>query len=141
MDAIGNRSTMLILREAWYGTTRFDDFAARAGVTDAVAAARLRRLVELGVLAKRPYREPGRRTRDEYVLTGAGRELVPVLIALMQWGDRHLQRDGGPLDVVDDDTGEPVTLVPATASGVVKDVDGLAMTVNRAWRGAADPPG
>src|SRR5215472_6472087 len=93
---LGTRSAVLLLREAYYGATRFDEFVRRAGITEAVAAARLRELVDVGVLERRPYRKPGARTREEYVLTRAGAELMPVLLALMQWGDRHLAGQPGP---------------------------------------------
>ncbi|MET7297209.1 helix-turn-helix domain-containing protein [Streptomyces griseoloalbus] len=96
MKIVGTRSAMLLMREAHYGTTRFDDFVRRVGITEAVAATRLRELVAAGLLKRRPYQEPGRRTRHEYVLTEAGLDLQPVLLALMQWGDRHLPRPGGP---------------------------------------------
>src|SRR5262244_3819552 len=79
MDAIGTRSTMLVLREALYGTTRFDDFVRRTHSTDAIVAARLKLLTELGVLVKEPYREPGVRTRFEYHLTDRGKDLLPVV--------------------------------------------------------------
>jgi DNA-binding HxlR family transcriptional regulator len=96
VQAIGSRSTLLLMREAFYGTHRFDDFARRARLTEAVTAARLRELVDLGLLERRPYREPGQRTRHEYTLTPAGRDLLPVVMALMQWGDRHLTGPSGP---------------------------------------------
>ena len=75
MALLGTKSAMLIMREAYYGTTRFDDFWRRIGVTKAAAAARLSDLVEAGLLERRPYREPGQRSRDEYVLTDAGLRL------------------------------------------------------------------
>lgn len=90
MSVLGTKSAMLIMREAYYGTTRFDDFAHRVGITKAAAAARLSELVDLGMLTKRPYREPGQRTRDEYVLTEAGVDFMPVVWAMFQWGQRHL---------------------------------------------------
>jgi DNA-binding HxlR family transcriptional regulator len=96
MRSLGNRSAMLIMREAHYGTTRFDDFVRRVGITEAAAATRLRELVEAGLLERRTYQEPGQRSRKEYVLTQAGTDLQPVLLALMQWGDRHLPRPDGP---------------------------------------------
>ena len=66
-------SAMLILREAFYGTTRFEDFCHRVGITRAAAAARLNELVDAGLEpTRRPYREPGQRAREEYVLTPAG---------------------------------------------------------------------
>jgi DNA-binding HxlR family transcriptional regulator len=96
MQSVGTRSAMLIMREAHFGTTRFDDFVQRVGITEAAAAARLRDLVEAGLLERRTYQEPGQRSRKEYVLTQAGTDLQPVLLALMQWGDQHLAPPDGP---------------------------------------------
>jgi DNA-binding HxlR family transcriptional regulator len=90
MTAVGTKSAMLIMREAYYGTTRFDDFAHRVGITKAATSARLNELVQLGLLKKRPYREPGQRSRDEYVLTEAGIDFMPVVWAMFEWGRRHL---------------------------------------------------
>lgn len=90
MSVVGTKSAMLLMREAYYGTTRFDDFARRVGITKAATSARLAELVELGLLQRRPYREPGQRGRDEYVLTAAGIEFMPVVWAMFQWGQRHL---------------------------------------------------
>lgn len=89
MQIVGTRSAMLLMREAAYGTTRFDDFAARVGVSDAIASSRLRELVDAGLFERRPYREPGQRTRHEYVLTESGADLVPVVLALAEWGGKH----------------------------------------------------
>ena len=94
LERISTRSAFLILREAAYGTTRFDDFARRANISEPVAAKRLAELTKLGLLDREPYREPGQRTRHRYVLTEKGRDLLPALIALMQWGDRWLDGDG-----------------------------------------------
>ena len=90
MAAVGTKSAMLIMREAYYGTTRFDDFARRVGITKAATSARLGELVELGLLARRPYREQGQRSRDEYVLTDSGIDFMPVVWAMFEWGRRHL---------------------------------------------------
>ncbi|MEB4211643.1 helix-turn-helix domain-containing protein [Mycobacterium sp. 94-17] len=90
MAVLGTKSAMLIMREAYYGTTRFDDFVSRVGITKAAASARLSELVELGLLRRRPYREPGQRSRDEYVLTDAGIDFMPVVWSLFEWGRRHL---------------------------------------------------
>lgn len=90
MAVVGTKSAMLIMREAYYGTTRFDDFARRVGITKAATSARLAELVDLGLLVRRPYQEPGQRSRDEYVLTEAGVEFMPVVWSLFQWGQRHL---------------------------------------------------
>ena len=96
LEIIGTRSAMLIIREAFYGTTRFDDFAERVGITEAVASARLRELTEAGLFDKVPYREPGQRTRYEYRLTTMGVDLAPAVIGLYQWGGAYLSKDGQP---------------------------------------------
>lgn len=88
---IGNRPALLLLREVFYGASRFDSLAKRVGVTDAVAAQRLRELVEAGVLRKEPYQEPGQRTRHAYVLTPSGHDLLPVVLALLEWGGKHTE--------------------------------------------------
>jgi DNA-binding HxlR family transcriptional regulator len=92
MAAVGTKSAMLIMREAYYGTTRFDDFARRVGITKAATAARLAELVDLGLLVRQAYRDPGQRSRDEYVLTEAGIDFMPVVWAMFQWGQRHLPK-------------------------------------------------
>src|SRR5919199_193783 len=97
LDVVTTRSAFLILREAFYGTTRFDDFAQRVGLSDAATAARLRELVEQGLLRREDYREPGQRTRQRYLLTEKGADLFPALVALMQWGDKWLDERGGPV--------------------------------------------
>ena len=116
LDVVRTRSAFLILREAFYGTTRFVDFAERADVSEPVAAARLRELVEHGLLEREDYREPGQRTRREYRLTRKGEELFPVLAALMQWGDRW-ENDGGRVELRHRDCGEPVEVALRCASG------------------------
>ena len=118
LDVVGTRSAVLLVREAYYGTTRFDDFAARVRISDAVAAARLRELVEVGVFEKVPYREPGARTRYEYVLTASGRDLAPVVLGLFEWGGRYLTRSGrAPLDMTHDGCGEPVHVQAVCEAG------------------------
>jgi DNA-binding HxlR family transcriptional regulator len=94
LGVVGTRSAFLLLREAFYGTTRFDEFAQRVGISEPVAAARLKELVDAGLLERRPYQEPGQRTRLEYRLTDRGVDLFPALVALMQWGDRWLEPAG-----------------------------------------------
>jgi DNA-binding HxlR family transcriptional regulator len=117
LDVVGKRSSILILREAHYGTHRFEEFVRRVEISEAVAAARLRELVDEGLLARKPYREPGQRTRDEYWLTEKGRDLYVVLVALMQWGDRWLTPDGVPVEFVHADCGEPVYAELRCAAG------------------------
>ncbi len=119
LDVLSTRSAFLILREAFYGTTRFDDFATRAGISEPVAAARLRELVNEGLLERENYREPGQRTRQRYRLTAKGADLLPALAALMQWGDRWLDDRGGPVELRHRDCGEPVTVELRCAAGHV----------------------
>src|SRR4051795_2616053 len=99
LDVLTTRSAFLILREAFYGTTRFDDFARRVGISEPVTATRLRELVDQGLLEREDYREPGQRTRQRYRLTEKGAGLFPALAALMQWGNRWLDDRGGPVEV------------------------------------------
>jgi len=95
LQLVGSRTSLLLLREAFYGVTRFDRLWKRVGVTEAAAAQRLRELVAAGVLDKQPYREPGQRTRFEYVLTPAGHDLMPVVLGLLQWGATHAAEGSG----------------------------------------------
>lgn len=127
MQIVGTRSAMLLMREAAYGTTRFDDFAARVGVSDAIASSRLRELVEAGLLERRPYREPGQRTRHEYVLTESGRDLVPVILALAKWGQEHVPKNWSP-KFTHADCGAEVTASVRCAEGHDVDTDAILIT-------------
>ncbi len=127
MQVVGTRSAMLLMREAYYGTTRFDEFAARTGITEAVAAKRLRDLVESGLLAREPYQEPGQRTRHEYVLTESGRDLMPAVFALGEWGRKHLPQKGSPW-MTHDGCAAPVSVVLLCAEGHPVESDSLVIT-------------
>src|SRR3954454_8985125 len=87
LELVGDRWTMLVVREAFLGRRRFDELADRLGIARNVLAARLARLVEEGVLERVRYQE--RPERFEYHLTAKGRDLWPVLMSLLQYGDRH----------------------------------------------------
>jgi DNA-binding HxlR family transcriptional regulator len=108
LEVVGTRSAFLLLREAFYGTTRFDDFAKRAKLSPPVTAQRLGELVDDGLIEREDYREPGQRTRRQYRLTAKGADLFPVLAALMQWGDRWLDDRGGPVALRHHGCGAPV---------------------------------
>jgi DNA-binding HxlR family transcriptional regulator len=95
LELIGERWTLLIIREAFLGTRRFDDFQRALGVARNVLQTRLERLVEEGILRRVQYQE--RPARFEYRLTDKGIDLWPVLVALLQWGDRHAAPDGPPV--------------------------------------------
>lgn len=108
LDIVGRRASLLLLREVFYGARRFDEFVRRAQLSEKITATRLRELVDEGVLEKRPYHEPGQRAREEYHLTEKGEELLPVLIALMRWGDRWARSDGGRVGLTHIDCGAPI---------------------------------
>jgi len=106
---VGTRSALVVMREAFFGTRRFDDFVRRAGIGEAAAAARLRELTADGLLERVPYREPGQRTRHEYQPTAKGRALFPVIAALREWGDAWAADEDGPaLTSIHRDCGAPV---------------------------------
>lgn len=134
LEIVSTRSAFLILREAFYGTTRFDDFASRVGISEPVAAARLRELVDEGLLEREPYREPGQRTRHRYRLTTKGADLLPALVALMQWGDRWVGSRGGPITLRHHDCGEPVHAELRCAAGHLTGAGELDVTVSRHQR-------
>lgn len=116
-DLLGDRWTMLVIREAFYGVTRFDDLRADLGAPRGILSVRLKSLVASGILERRPYREDKARVRHEYWLTARGQELALPLIALMQWGDRHLQEEPSPLRILDRITGEPLHAALVTPAG------------------------
>jgi DNA-binding HxlR family transcriptional regulator len=122
LSLIGEKWTMLILRDVFSGVRRFDDFLQRLQCSPAVLSARLKTLTEAGLLRKVSYKEPGERERFAYHPTRAAVDLLPVLVGLMQWGDAHLAGDGsGPAEVrsrrsglkvraaLIDEAGEPVS--------------------------------
>jgi DNA-binding HxlR family transcriptional regulator len=95
---LGDRWTLVILRQAFNGMKRFEDFQSSLGISRSLLAERLGRLVDYGVLRREPYKDSVR-TRDRYRLTEMGLDLYPVLMALREWGDRYLADDGPPLEI------------------------------------------
>ncbi|MBE0610397.1 MAG: helix-turn-helix transcriptional regulator [Dehalococcoidia bacterium] len=94
LEVVGEWWTMLVIREAFSGVRRFDDFQGRLGIARNVLAARLQSLVDHGVLERRQYQD--RPPRCEYRLTEKGRDLYPVLIAMLTWGDKWTAGEAGP---------------------------------------------
>lgn len=119
LTVLGQKWNILLLREAFLGRTKYAEFL-RIGIPNATLGQRLDALVASGLLERRAYREDGERTRDEYVLTDAGRDALPIMAALSQWGDHHLPLEAGPAIVYTaggsrgihlefrDDEGQPV---------------------------------
>ena len=90
LTVVGERWTLLVVREIALGVRRFDELQAATTAPRAVLSDRLRRLIDAGILEPRAYHVPGSRTRQEYALTAAGLDLIPVLSAFSDWGERHL---------------------------------------------------
>jgi len=90
LEVVGERWALLVVREVSIGLRRFDEIQAATGAPRTVLSDRLRRLTAAGILATRTYQVPGSRARSEYTLTEAGIDLLPVLAALSDWGERHL---------------------------------------------------
>jgi DNA-binding HxlR family transcriptional regulator len=96
LEIIGEKWSLLVLREAFFGLRRYEDIRAAVGCARNILSARLATLVENDILVRVAYREPGARKRYEYALSPKGRELLPILVALMQWGDKFGASKGKP---------------------------------------------
>lgn len=108
LDVVGRRASLLLLREAFYGAHRFEEFSRRAKLSEKITATRLKELVDEGLLEKRPYHDPGQRRREAYHLTDKGQDLLPALLALMRWGDRWVRADGGRVKLTHSECGAPI---------------------------------
>ncbi|MEV6301689.1 helix-turn-helix domain-containing protein [Actinoplanes sp. NPDC051861] len=118
MAILGERWTIVVLREIFSGLRRFDDMRVRTGIPRQVLTNRLALLVEHGVLRREPYREPGARVRHEYRLTEKGFDLYPVLIAVAEWGNRYLaDPEGPPIEYAHRGCGAEVRLEMHCAAG------------------------
>lgn len=113
LERVGEWWSILILRDAFFGVTRFDDFQSSLGIAPNMLTRRLRALTEAGLLERRRYSD--KPPRYEYVLTPKGWDFRPVLLALMEWGNRHFSPEGLSMFLVDERTGERVEPVMADA--------------------------
>ena len=111
LGVVGEWWSLLIVRDAFLGVRRFDDFQSRLGISRNILQQRLSHLVDNGILARVPYQD--RPPRSEYRLTEKGRDLWPVVTAMRQWGDRWAAPDGAPVELMHDACGEIVNAVPA----------------------------
>jgi len=127
LDLLSTKTTFLIIRECFYGTTRFEDFTEHIGTSAPAVSRALKQLESAGIIGRSPYQEPGQRARDEYHLTPAGEDLLPVFISLMHWGSTHLQHGRPPLNLVDKKSGRPISVRltddPKDASVSSKDIE------------------
>jgi DNA-binding HxlR family transcriptional regulator len=119
MAVLGEPWTMLVLRDVLNGVRRFDELVDHLGIARNVLTRRLSTLVGAGLVETREYREPGRRARLEYRPTTTGRDLRPVLLALMAFGDRHHAGADGPPAVAEHDCGAPVEVREVCTHGHV----------------------
>ena len=111
LAVVGEKWSLLVLREAFLGVRRFADLQRHLGAPKAVLTDRLSTLVEQGILRRVPYQAEGERQRLEYRLTTKGMDLYPTLMALMAWGDKYVADDGiAPLALEHRDCGSPVHL-------------------------------
>jgi len=130
LERVGEWWSILILRDAFRGLTRFDEFSESLGVAPGILTRRLSALVEAGLLERRLYCEHP--PRHEYVLTERGRDFRPVLLAMLAWGNRHFPPDRQTVRITNEETGEavdPVLVDPATG----RPVDGPGYRVVATW--------
>ncbi|MFD3665284.1 winged helix-turn-helix transcriptional regulator [Streptomyces sp. NPDC058659] len=121
LDLVGDRWSLLVIRDAMDGARSFTEFQRRTGIARNILTDRLRKLTAHGLLAQRTA--PSGR-RQEYVLTDAGRALFPVIVTLRQWGERHAFSPGEVHSVLVDERGTPVPdLAPTGADGTLLDAD------------------
>src|SRR5712692_2187538 len=119
LERVGEWWSILILRDALHGMTRFDEFQKSLGIAPSMLTRRLNALVEAGLLERRRYSE--RPPRDEYLLTERGRDFRPVVLALLAWGNRHFAPEGASVMLDDRKTGaavDPILADPATGRPV-----------------------
>jgi DNA-binding HxlR family transcriptional regulator len=121
LDLLSSKTTFQVLRELFFGTTRFDDFVDRIGSSAPAVSRALKQLESAHIVARARYQQPGRRARDEYRLTDAGEDLLPVFMSLVQWGDAHLQNGQAPLSFVEAASGQAVQVL------VTADINSPAM--------------
>jgi DNA-binding HxlR family transcriptional regulator len=130
-EAIGDRWTLLILREAFFGVVRFEDMAADLGIARSVLTDRLKRLVDARLLEQVNYKEKNSRARACYRLTEAGRGTGPIMVALMQWGEQVITRTAAPIQLLDRRDGQGVKLQMVRDDGDVAAFDQIAISLRR----------
>ena len=130
-EILGDRWTLLVLREAFYGVQRYDDMLADLGAPRSTLTDRLAKLVERGIMTRRAYQEPGARTRHAYVLTEAGRALALTLLALTQWGEEHVLHGDAPVEIVERSTGRPLRVELVNEKGRVAELKDAMLSLRK----------
>ncbi|WP_280429966.1 winged helix-turn-helix transcriptional regulator [Nocardia brasiliensis] len=129
---LSTRTVFLVIRECFYGTTRFEDFVSRIDTSAPAVSRALKQLEGAGIVARVPYREPGKRIHDEYRLTASGEDMLPVFLSLVQWGDKYLQDGRPPLTFVDAETGRPLRVRITTEPVPEPSSDNIEIRLNPA---------
>jgi DNA-binding HxlR family transcriptional regulator len=122
LDLLSTKTVFLAIRESLFGTTRFEDFIDRIGTSAPAVSRALKQLEAAELMVRVPYQEPGQRARDEYRLTAAGEDLLPMYLAMSQWGDKYLQNGRSRLAYVDRESGNRVGVI------VTDDPDATSIT-------------
>lgn len=120
-EVLGDKWTLLILREAFYGVQRYDDMRMDTGAPRSMLTDRLNKLVKNGIMKRQPYQEKGDRVRNAYALTKKGRNLAHVLMAMTQWGEEFILEGKAPVELLDKETGRPLKLTFVDDQGNVVD--------------------
>ena len=128
-ELLGDKWSLLILREAFYGVQRYDDMRRDLGAPRAMLTDRLAKLTAKGLLQRYPYQEDGDRVRHAYRLAPAGRDLTKLLIAMAEWGEAHLTHTPAPARAVDKTCGADVRLALLTEDGQVVAQEDLRLSV------------
>jgi DNA-binding HxlR family transcriptional regulator len=122
LERVGEWWSILILRDAFNGLSRFDQFQTSLGIAPNMLTRRLDALIDAGLLERRPYSK--RPPRHEYILTPRGRDFWPVLISLLAYGNRHFAKEGLATQLEDSETGKPVDpILVDRASGTALDIE------------------
>lgn len=137
LELLSTRTVFLVVRECFYGTTRFEDFVARIGTSAPSVSRALKQLESARIVTRTPYREPGMRARDEYRLTEAGEDLLPVFLSLIQWGDKYLQDGRPPLSFVEAGTGRALSVRVSADPAPEVTSDDIEIRVHPAWHSRA----
>ncbi|MFI1716979.1 winged helix-turn-helix transcriptional regulator [Streptomyces litmocidini] len=134
LDLLSTRTVFMVVRECFYGTTRFEDFVTRIGTSAPSVSRALKQLEAAGVVARTPYQEPGKRARDEYRLTEAGEDLLPVFLSLIRWGDTYLQDGRPPLTFVEAGSGRPLSVRVTADPAPGPSSEDIEIRVHPDWR-------
>jgi len=127
-EILGDRWTLLILREAFYGVQRYDDMRTDLDAPRSMLSDRLGKLVERGLMSRRSYKEEGSRPREAYVLTEAGRGLALTLMAMTQWGERYIFKHLAPVAIIDRSTGRELSVGLTDDTGKAVPVSAAALS-------------